>query len=103
MDLSYRQLDPIIHQPARLSIMAALAVTCEIEFSVIRDTIVISDSLLSRYIGVLEEAGYISVRKAFINKRAKTWLSLTKEGRVAFNKHVQALQNIVEQKPKENI
>ena len=100
MDLSYRKLDPIVHQPARLSIMAALAVTCEIEFSVMRDTIAISDTLLSRYISVLEKVGYINIRKAFVNKRPKTWLSLTKEGRTAFNKHVQALQNIVEQKPR---
>ena len=98
MDLSYHQLDPIIHQPARLSIMAALAVTYEIEFSVIRDTIVISDSLLSRYISVLEESNYIEVRKVFVNKRAKTWISLTKEGRIAFDKYIQSLQNIVRQK-----
>ncbi len=98
MDLSYHKLDPIIHQPARLSIMAALAVTLEVEFIVIRDTIKISDSLLSRYISVLEKAGYIYVRKVFVNKRPKTWLSLTKKGHIAFNKYIQDLESIVSRK-----
>jgi len=101
MGLSYHQLDPIVHQPARLSIMAALAVTCEIEFSVMRDTVAISDSLLSRYISILEKAGYINIRKTFVNKRPKTWLSLTTGGRKAFNDYVQVLQNIVGQKSKQ--
>lgn len=97
MNLSYRQLDPLIHQPARLSIMAALAVTREIEFGTLRDTIAISDSLLSRYMGNLEEAGYITVRKGFVGKRPRTWLSLTSKGRAAFTAHVELLRKIVEQ------
>jgi DNA-binding MarR family transcriptional regulator len=97
MDLSYRQLDPLIHQPARLSIMAALVATNEVEFATMRNTIAISDSLLSRYMSQLEEAGYISVRKGFIGKRSRTWLSVTPAGRKAFTGHVEALRKILEQ------
>lgn len=97
MDLSYRQLDPLIHQPARLSIMSALVAVNEVEFAAMRDTIAISDSLLSRYMNQLEEVGYISVRKGFVGKRSRTWLSVTPAGRKAFTKHVEALRKIVEQ------
>lgn len=97
MNLSYRQLDPLIHQPARLSIMAALVATKEVEFATMRDTIAISDSLLSRYTGQLEEAGYVSVRKGFVGKRPRTWLSVTSAGRKAFAAHVQTLRKIMEQ------
>lgn len=97
MDLSYRQLDPLIHQPARLSIMAALVATNEVEFATMRDTIAISDSLLSRYMSQLEEAGYISVRKGFVGKRSRTWLSVTPTGQKAFTGHVEALRKILEQ------
>jgi DNA-binding MarR family transcriptional regulator len=97
MDRSYQQLDTLIHQPARLSIMAALAAAQEVEFSALRDAINISDSLLSRYTANLEEAGYIEVRKTFVGKRPKTWLAITKKGRDAFNKHVELLRNIVNQ------
>ena len=97
MDLSYRQLDSLIHQPASLSIMAALVATNEVEFATMRDTIAISDSLLSRYTSQLEEAGYISVRKGFVGKRPRTWLSVTEAGRKVFTEHVVALRKIVEQ------
>lgn len=97
MDLSYRQLDPLIHQPARLSIIAALVATNEVEFATMRDTIAISDSLLSRYMSQLEEVGYISVRKGFIGKRSRTWLSVTPAGRKAFTGHVEALRKILGQ------
>ena len=47
MDRSYQQLDTLLHQPARLSIMAALAAAQEVEFAVLKDTINISDSSVS--------------------------------------------------------
>ncbi len=77
--------------------MAALAVAKEVEFSTLRDSINISDSLLSRYTSYLEEAGYIEVRKTFVGKRPKTWLAITKAGRDAFNKHIKLLRQIVNQ------
>lgn len=97
MDRSYQQLDTLIHQPARLSIMAALASAEEIEFAALREAINISDSLLSRYIGMLEEAKYVKVRKGFVSKRPRTWLSLTDDGRKAFEQHIQLLNQIVSQ------
>jgi DNA-binding MarR family transcriptional regulator len=97
MDRSYQQLDPIIHQPARLSMMAALASAKEVEFSTLRDAIKISDSLLSRYASNLEEVGYIKIHKTFVGKRPKTWLSITKDGRQAFDNHVNLLKHIVNQ------
>ncbi len=47
----------------------------------------------------LEEAGYVQVRKGHVGKRPRTWLSLTAEGRVAFDEHVAALQAIVGASP----
>jgi DNA-binding MarR family transcriptional regulator len=95
MSLEYQQLDLLIHQPARLSIMAALAAAKEVEFGTVRDTIGISDSLLSRYVTVLEQAGYIKVRKGFVGKRSRTWLAITTNGKNAFQSHLEILQKIV--------
>jgi len=90
-----QRLDPLIHQPVRLSIVAALAAADELEFSALRDAVDISDSLLSRQVGQLEQAGYVLVRKGYHGKRPRTWLSLTAEGRLAFDRHVEALRDIV--------
>lgn len=49
----------------------------------------------SRHLTALEAAGYIRGDKVFERKRARTWLSLTPEGRRAFVAHVAALQRIV--------
>jgi DNA-binding MarR family transcriptional regulator len=97
MDLSYKQLDPLIHQPARLSIMAALVAAKEVEYVAIRDAIDISESLLSRYSAQLEQAGYITIRKGFVGKRPRTWFSVTPVGRQVFKHYVDTLQSIVAQ------
>lgn len=94
------ELDEIIHAPVRLSIMAALAAADRADFRFLRDTIEVSDSLLSKHILTLEEAGYVRVDKAFVGKRARTWLSLTDKGRSAFATYTDVLRRIVEAPPR---
>ncbi|GIH90077.1 winged helix-turn-helix domain-containing protein [Planobispora siamensis] len=93
------QLDDLIHAPVRLSIMAALAAADKAEFRFLRDTIEVSDSLLSKHIITLEEAGYVEVEKVFVGKRPRTWLSLTDDGRRAFNDYVSVLKRLTEGSP----
>jgi DNA-binding MarR family transcriptional regulator len=90
-----RRLLEIVHQPVRFSIMATLAAAQEAEFSFVRDTVEISDSMLSRQASVLEQVGYVYVRKGHVGRRPRTWLSLTKDGRAAFDEHVAALRDLV--------
>src|SRR5690554_3289224 len=56
----------------------------------------VSDSLLSKHLAVLEEAGYVSVQKGFEGKRARTWLSLTDTGRKAYGNYIAALRSITD-------
>ncbi|GII67151.1 MarR family transcriptional regulator [Sphaerisporangium krabiense] len=92
-------LDQLIHTPVRLSIMAALVTAEKVEFRFLRDTIEVSDSLLSKHTLVLEEAGYVKVEKAFISKKPGTWLSLTPAGRAAFQEYVTVLEKIMKGSP----
>jgi DNA-binding MarR family transcriptional regulator len=87
-------LDGLIHAPVRFSIMAALVAADKAEFSFVRDTVEVSDSVLSRQVSTLEAAGYLKVTKGYVGKRPRTWLSLTRDGRAAFTTHVGALQAI---------
>lgn len=87
-------LDEVIHQPVRFSVVAALAAAEEAEFGFIRDSVQVSDSVLSKQVAVLENAGYVAVRKGYIGKRPRTWLRLTKDGRSAFESHLSALRAI---------
>ncbi|MFD6950413.1 MarR family transcriptional regulator [Nocardiopsis sp. TSRI0078] len=88
------RLDEVIHAPVRFSIVAALASATEIEFRVLRDTVEVTDSALSKQITVLENAGYVQVRKFPVGRRTRTSLSLSREGRTAFEQHVLALREI---------
>lgn len=92
------ELDPVIHPPARLSIVALLAPLEEAEFGYIRDTLAVSDSALSKQLAHLEEAGYINIRKGHgprATKRPRTWISLSDAGRAALAHHVTALKEMI--------
>jgi DNA-binding MarR family transcriptional regulator len=89
------RVDDLLTGPIRLSIVAALSRVAELEFAALRDAIEISDSVLSKQMTQLSDAGYVTVRKGHVGKRPRTWLSLTPEGRVALDWHMQALREIV--------
>lgn len=88
-------LVPALHQPARLQIAALLAEVSDAEFAKLRDVTQVSDSVLSKHLSALVEAGYVSLRKAPLDGRQRTWASLTRSGRKAFAGHMQALQALV--------
>ena len=56
--------DPVIHAPGRLQICAILSGLDDAEFAMIRDRIGVSDSVLSKHLKQLEEAGYVALAKA---------------------------------------
>ncbi len=87
-------LDEVIHAPVRFSIVATLAAAEKAEFAFVRDTVEVSDSVLSRQVATLEKAGYVAVTKGYIGKRPRTWLALTPDGRAAFAAHCRALRAI---------
>ena len=89
------RFDEVIHASTRLAIVSLLAATDWADFKFIRDGAGLSDSALSKQLSILEEAGYVTIRKGFVNKRPRTSVSLSKHGRRAFEGHVTALQQIV--------
>ena len=89
------QLDGVIHAPGRLQLCGVLSAAKEVEFAAAREAIGVSDSVLSKHVKLLEEAGYVSVRKATVASRQRTWLSLTRAGRAAFAAHMAELNRLV--------
>ena len=88
--------DELIHAPNRLKICSILAPTGSVEFQVIRDMLQVSDSVLSKHIRHLENAGYVKQRKGSANGRKRSWVYLTTSGRQAFKNHVKELQLLIE-------
>jgi DNA-binding MarR family transcriptional regulator len=89
----HRLSEPLLH-PIRFSIVAALAAVDEAEFAVVRDTVEVSDSVLSKQASVLVGAKLVKLRKGYVGVRPRTWLRLTYRGRDAFERHLEALREI---------
>lgn len=88
-------LDPLIHPPTRLQLMALLSNVTDMEFSKAREMLEVSDSVLSKHLSQLAGAEYLSLRKATVDGRQRTWIAVTGKGRVAFRDHVAALEALV--------
>ena len=93
------ELDPHVIAPARLKLMITLTAASEAEFSTIRDTLGVSDSVLSKHLAALETANYVKRRKGVHHGRRTTWISLTPKGRKALQAHVVALQELIGEYP----
>jgi DNA-binding MarR family transcriptional regulator len=90
-------LDELIHQPARLRIMAALVTlqSGRTEFTSLRGLLDLTDGNLGAHLRKLEEAGHVTMEKAFVARRPRTWVEATAAGRRAFADHVAALADIL--------
>ncbi len=93
------QLDEAFQTPVRLSLMAALGRTAEMDFTTLRELLEADDSVLSKSIAHLEKAGYVRVTKGYADKRPKTWVQATAKGHRAFQSHLDALRAITETTP----
>ncbi len=86
--------DAVVHAPPRLQICGLLAAVDSMDFAAVRDAVGVSDSVLSKHVRQLEDAGYVRIGKATVASRQRTSLSLTRTGRRAFDAHVAELRRI---------
>ncbi|MDJ1137218.1 winged helix-turn-helix domain-containing protein [Streptomyces iconiensis] len=90
------ELDPVLLDPTRLSIVSLLAGVEWAEFAWVRESVGASASALSKQVTTLGNHGYVEVEKGYVGKRPRTWLNLSQAGRAALESHVVALQGILE-------
>lgn len=92
------ELNDLIHQPVRLRIMSALTsleAREQVDFSFLKEKLALTDGNLGAHLRALEDAGYILVEKTFVERRPKTFVAASANGRKAFSAHVAALQTIL--------
>jgi DNA-binding MarR family transcriptional regulator len=65
------------------------------DFATLRDIVQVSESVLSKHVKLLEEAGYVEVAKRTSLSRVRTWLSLSRAGRAALKAHLAALRALI--------
>jgi DNA-binding MarR family transcriptional regulator len=86
------RLDRVIHEPARLMIVALLSGIDQADFVYLLHETALNKGTLSSHLARLEEAGYVEITKTYRGKIPQTLLRLTPAGRKAFDQYRKALR-----------
>lgn len=88
-------LNKVFESRVRLGIMSALMVNSSLDFNTIKSILEITDGNLASHLKALEKPFYIQVKKAFIGRKPNTSYMVSDEGRIAFQKHLNALEQLL--------
>ena len=86
-------LDRLIHEPARLSILTALASCKSADYLFLQRLTGLTGGNLSSHLSKLEDGGLIQIEKRFVDKRPNTQVHITEKGRNAIERHWTQLEN----------
>ena len=89
------EIDRIVHEPARLLIMACLSAVQSADFVFLMNQTELTKGNLSAHLNKLEAAGYVSITKGFVAKIPRTLIRLTKEGRKALELYAREMKDVL--------
>ena len=93
---SYEGLDRVMHEKARLGILASLAAhSGGLLFNDLKELCGLTDGNLSRHLSVLSDAGLVEIWKGQQGPRQQTMYRLTAEGRTRFGEYISVLEGVV--------
>ncbi len=95
MKIDIDNLNKAFENRIRLGIMSVLMVNDKVDFNNMKELLNLTDGNLASHITGLEKQGYISVSKQFVGKKPNTTFEATKEGKVAFKLHLDALEKLI--------
>jgi DNA-binding MarR family transcriptional regulator len=95
----FAEIDRLVHEPARLMLMAVLYVIDSADFTFLMNQTGMTWGNLSAHMTKLEEAGYLEVEKSFKGKRPNTMLRLTLQGRAAFQAYRLKMKQVLDDLP----
>jgi DNA-binding PadR family transcriptional regulator len=96
MRVDFNGLDTLVHGPLRLGILTCLQTDGALDFTHLKKRLKAADGALGTHLQKLEEAGYISCKKAFVGRRPKSTYRITVSGRRALQNHLQALRQVLD-------
>lgn len=93
------ELDPVIHAPKRLRIMAILSTFDHATFALLLERLELNAPDLSKQLKALQEAGYVKISKTGKGPGSETWVSMTRRGLHAYNAHAASLRALLDGEP----
>jgi DNA-binding MarR family transcriptional regulator len=91
-------LNKAFESRVRLGIMSILLVNDTVDFGTLKEQLQLTDGNMASHLSALEKANYIAITKQFIGKKPNTTYSVTIDGRTAFSKHLDALEQLIQNK-----
>ncbi len=91
----YQQIDDVIHSRIRTAVMAVLISVDEADFSFLKEKVNATDGNLSVHLKKLEDAGYVGVKKLFVDRKPVTKYKITSKGFKAFESYIANLESII--------
>jgi DNA-binding MarR family transcriptional regulator len=89
------RLDPLLQHRSRLGALVLLSTTEALSFARLRELLAETDGNLGAQLRKLEEAGYLSAKKEFVDRKPVTWYSLTPQGSQSLKAHLKALDELI--------
>lgn len=89
------ELNPVIHGKLRLALLSLLAGVEYAEFTWLRAKTGATDGNLGAQLQKLEEAGYVKVKKRFVERKPQSLYRMTETGRAALAEYVRALKELL--------
>jgi len=96
---SHSDINRLVHEPARLSILANLSVLDFADFIYLMNATGLTRGNLSSHLSKLEDAGYVTVEKTFEGKTPRTLLMLSGPGRAALKEYREQMQALLRELP----
>ena len=93
--LDYRAIDDVIHGRVRLAVMAYLSGAESADFATLRAKTGVTDGNLSVHLRKLEDAGYVAIDKAFVDRKPVTSCTLTDAGREAWIAYLDRMKSLL--------
>lgn len=91
------KFDGLLLSDVRLGVVTVLMTRGEVAFADLKAILGLTQGNLGVHLAKLEQGGYVTIKKAFVDKRPRTTCKLTAKGRKAFLRHVERLREIAEQ------
>jgi len=90
-----KDLDKAFENKIRLGIMSALVVNEYLDFNTLKDLLDVTDGNLASHLKSLEKKQYVMYKKEFLNRKPKTKYYATNNGKEAFKKHINAIEQLL--------
>ncbi len=89
-------INPLLTDRVRLSLMAVLSASREpLDFNHLMTNLDLTKGNLSSHLRKLEEAGFISVTKEFVDRKPRTSYQCTKEGRKELSDYLKKMEGLL--------